>query len=93
MDLDTCPDVTRVTDALQLRGRTLTLDLAGVYFMDSMCLNMLLRLRQRADIEDGTLELCGLQDQPRRLLDLTGAAGLFSIFERCSPEPVHVTRV
>ncbi|MFG3479235.1 STAS domain-containing protein [Streptomyces sp. NPDC047980] len=79
LDVDTCPRVTRVTDTVPLPGRTLSLDLSGISFMDSSSLNMLLVLLRRAEAEKGALELCGVQDQARRLLELTGAGGLFNI--------------
>ncbi|MEU4131469.1 STAS domain-containing protein [Streptomyces wuyuanensis] len=79
LDCDTCPRVTRVTDTVSLTGRTLGLDLSGVYFMDSSSLNMLLALRLRAEAENGALELYGMQEQGRRLLQLTGAGVLFSV--------------
>ncbi|MFJ6949664.1 STAS domain-containing protein [Streptomyces wuyuanensis] len=79
LDFDTCPRVTRVTDTLPLTGRTLGLDLSGVSFMDSCSLNMLLALRLRAEAENGALELYGMQEQGRRLLQLTGAEVLFDV--------------
>ncbi len=48
LDLHPCPRITEATDALTLRGQTLTLDLSSVTFMDSSALNMLLVLRRRA---------------------------------------------
>ncbi|MFD7610713.1 STAS domain-containing protein [Streptomyces sp. NPDC059828] len=77
LDIDTCPYVTRATERLALRDNTLTVDMSGVSFMDSSSLNMLLRLRQRAQAEGGLLELCGLQQQAQRVLEITGANELF----------------
>ncbi|MEU6702666.1 STAS domain-containing protein [Streptomyces wuyuanensis] len=79
LDFDTCPRVIRVTDTVSLTGRTLGLDLSGVSFMDSSSLNMLLVLRLRAETENGALELYGMQEQGRRLLQLTGAEMLFDV--------------
>ncbi|WP_431967940.1 STAS domain-containing protein [Actinacidiphila sp. bgisy160] len=86
LDLETCPQVTAVTDALQLCGRTLRMDLSGVTFIGSTSLNMLLSLRLRAEVEEGTLELAGLQPQAEHVLALTGTRELFRI--RPSDAPV-----
>ncbi|MDX3234210.1 STAS domain-containing protein [Streptomyces sp. ME03-5709C] len=79
LDLDTCPQVTAVTDAVRLRGRTLRVDLSGVTFIGSTSLNMLLSLHLRAETEGGALELTGLQHQAQRVLALTGTCELFRI--------------
>ncbi|MFE9804574.1 STAS domain-containing protein [Streptomyces goshikiensis] len=77
LDMDTCSRVTATTDTLTLDGNTLVLDLSAVTFMDSSGLNMLLTLRNRAEAEQGTLELRGLPGQVLRLLDITGTRDLF----------------
>ena len=79
LDFDTCPQVAQVTDVVIMRGRTVSLDLAGVSFMDASGLGLLQCLRRRASAEDGVLELCGLQAQPQRVLDLTGTRNEFRI--------------
>lgn len=79
LDLATCPYVTRATDTIPLRGRTLTLELSAVTFMDSTGLNMLLGLRERARAEGGTLDLAGLPDQARKVLAHTGTGDLFTL--------------
>ncbi|MGW0286248.1 STAS domain-containing protein [Streptomyces sp. NPDC003236] len=72
LDFDTCPRITRVTDTVSIRDRVLCLDLAGVSFMDASGLGLLQSLLRDTEAEGGTLELSGLQDQPRRVLELTG---------------------
>lgn len=79
LDMDTCPHITVTTDSLALGGLTLVLDLSAVTFIDSSGLNTLLTLRNRAKVEQGTLELCGLPDQALRLLDITGTRDLFTL--------------
>ncbi|MCX5129920.1 STAS domain-containing protein [Streptomyces sp. NBC_00193] len=79
IDMDTCPHITATLDLVTLDGRTLVLDLSAITFMDSSGLNLLLTLRNRAEAEQGTLELCGLPDQALRLLDITGARDLFTL--------------
>ncbi|MFJ7158777.1 STAS domain-containing protein [Streptomyces sp. NPDC101118] len=79
LDLSTSAHVTQATDALVLTGRTLSVDLAAVPFIDSSGLNMLLTLRRRAEQEHAGLELRGLGRQALRLLDLTGSRDLFHL--------------
>ncbi|MFI5639458.1 STAS domain-containing protein [Streptomyces goshikiensis] len=79
LDMDTCPRVTATTRTVSLDGRTLVLDFSAVTFMDSSGLNMLLTLRNRAEAEQGTLELRGLPSQSLRLLDITGTRDLFTL--------------
>ncbi|GEK00351.1 STAS domain-containing protein [Streptomyces sp. ATE26] len=73
LDLETCPVLAQAAFAEPLGGMTLHLELSGVSFMDSSGLNLLLQLHQRLDGEGGRLLVSGLQDQPARVLHLTGA--------------------
>ncbi|MFD8417480.1 STAS domain-containing protein [Streptomyces sp. NPDC059650] len=79
LDISTSPHITEAASPVLLNGRTLSLDLSGVPFMDSSGLNALLSLRQRAQHENGNLELRGLNRQALRLLDITGARSLFQL--------------
>ncbi|MFD0354047.1 STAS domain-containing protein [Streptomyces sp. NPDC127110] len=79
LDLATCPRVTRAIDGIPLAGRTLTLELSAVTFMDPTGLNMLLGLRERARAEGGTLDLAGVPEQAQNVLDLTGTGELFPL--------------
>ncbi|MFG2265742.1 STAS domain-containing protein [Streptomyces sp. NPDC048720] len=71
LDFDTCPRITEVTDDVSLGDRTLCLDMAGVSFMDASGLTLLQSLNRNTEAQGGTLELSGLQEQPRRILELT----------------------
>ncbi|MFJ9821986.1 STAS domain-containing protein [Streptomyces sp. NPDC101151] len=82
LDLDTFPRVVHVTDQVSLRGRILCLDLSGMPFMDASGLELLQRLQERADAEGGLLELCDMQAEPQRVLDLTGTRTRFRIVAR-----------
>ncbi|WP_405977589.1 STAS domain-containing protein [Streptomyces sp. NBC_00158] len=79
LDLATCPHLIRATDTIPLEGRMLTLELSAVTFMDSTGLNMLLGLRERARAEGGTLDLAGLPEQARNVLDHTSTSDLFAL--------------
>ncbi|MFE5405228.1 STAS domain-containing protein [Streptomyces sp. NPDC056580] len=76
LDLETCPALAQAAFVEPLGGLTLHLEMSGVSFMDSSGLNLLLQLHQRLDAEGGRLLVSGLQDQPTRVLYLTGAYDL-----------------
>ncbi|WP_282793604.1 STAS domain-containing protein [Streptomyces sp. CC224B] len=79
LDIRTCPRVEEATAVLPVGNKTLHLDLSGVSFMDSMGLNLLLRLRNRIHGSGGHLVLAGVQAQPCAVLRLTEAHALFDI--------------
>ncbi|MGW6877557.1 STAS domain-containing protein [Streptomyces xanthophaeus] len=86
LDLDTCSCVTEAVAALALEGRVLAVDLSALTFMDSMGLNVLLRLRERARAEGWSLELRGVPAQTLRVFDLTETRHLFIFTPRLAPE-------
>ncbi|MGI5484832.1 STAS domain-containing protein [Streptomyces lavendofoliae] len=79
MDIHTYPQVEEATTVLPIGDKTLYLDLSGMPFMDSMGLNLLLRLRNRMQATGGRLILVHLQGQPSGVLHLTEAYTLFDI--------------
>jgi anti-anti-sigma factor len=72
-----------ILSAWDERGRPgpLILDLAGVWRMDSSGAGTLLEIWHRAEDAGVRLEIHGLRHSPRRLLQRTGLADLFSIAE------------
>ncbi|MCU7826590.1 STAS domain-containing protein [Kitasatospora sp. DSM 101779] len=66
--------------ALDAAAAALCLDLGGVGFCDSSGLNLLLRLRSRARERGVRLVLSSLPPQTKRLLDMTGADTVFTVF-------------
>ena len=63
--------------------RSLTVDCAGVTFMDSSGIAVLLRLRQQMAALGGELRVTGLRAQPGRVLRAAGLERLISIeYER-----------
>ncbi|MFC8008521.1 STAS domain-containing protein [Streptomyces olivaceus] len=82
IDLQTCTELAHVTAAVPF-DETLHLDLAGVPFMDSSGLHLILDLRRRLQAEGGQLSLVGLRDQPTHLLQLTGSDELLIA---CEPD-------
>ena len=57
----------------------LVLDLGGVTFMDSSGIALLLRARRRMEALGGTLMVCHVPDQARRVLDAAGIDRLITI--------------
>ncbi|MFD9093214.1 STAS domain-containing protein [Streptomyces collinus] len=87
LDFDTCPQVSEVTDTVDVRDRILCLDLAGVAFMDASGLGLLQTLSREAVTHGGHLELSGLQAQPQHVLDLTGTRAQFHMTSPRPPGP------
>lgn len=59
--------------------RKLVLDFSGVTFMDSSGIALILRAQQRVQNLDGTLLLCHVPPQAKRVLDAAGINRLVSI--------------
>lgn len=59
--------------------KKLVLDLAGVTFMDSSGIALILRSQQRMQLLEGSLMVCNVPDQARRVLDAAGIGRLVSI--------------
>ncbi|MFE7183444.1 STAS domain-containing protein [Streptomyces erythrochromogenes] len=78
LDMDTCPYLTEVADALDPHGQHLLLDLSAVTFMDCQALHAFLALHHRAEALDGTLQLLNVPEHGLRLFDITGIRRLFT---------------
>jgi anti-sigma B factor antagonist len=78
LDLNTAPQLEeRLEAALAAGGSGLLLDLSGCEFIDSTGIGLIVRAWQRLDADpdsdgEGRFALCGLSDQVRRLLEITG---------------------
>ena len=59
--------------------RTLILDFAGVTFMDSSGIALILRSQQRMQLLEGSVVLRNIPAQARRVLDAAGIGRLVSI--------------
>jgi anti-anti-sigma factor len=82
LDLNSAPALTRrLRELLSLQPSTLTLDLAGVTFMDSSGLSALVAALHEADVRGVGFALASVPDQAHRVLHLTDTAGLFHILE------------
>ena len=59
--------------------RQLVLDMAGVTFMDSSGIALILRAQQRMQLLDGSLLVCNVPSQARRVLDAAGVGRLITL--------------
>ena len=57
----------------------LVLDMAGVTFMDSSGIALILRAQQRMHLMDGSVLVCNVPPQARRVLDAAGIGRLVTI--------------
>ena len=59
--------------------RMLVMDLSGVTFMDSSGIALILRAQQRMQLLDGSMMVCNVPEQARRVLDAAGIGRLVTI--------------
>lgn len=59
--------------------KRLVLDLSGITFMDSSGIALILRSQQRMQLLDGTLLVCNVPEQAKRVLDAAGIGRLVTI--------------
>ena len=59
--------------------KKLVLDMAGVTFMDSSGIALILRAQQRMQLLDGSLLVCNVPQQAKRVLDAAGIGRLVTI--------------
>ncbi|GHF21925.1 hypothetical protein GCM10017786_65090 [Amycolatopsis deserti] len=65
----------------------LVLDFAGLNFFDSACISALIRAKTSAEERGGTVKLANVDRYARRILDITGLLGSFTIEGEESPSP------
>ena len=59
--------------------KKLVLDMTGVTFMDSSGIDLILRAQQRMRLLDGSLLVCHVPEQAKRVLDAAGIGRLVTI--------------
>ena len=59
--------------------RKLVMDFSGVTFMDSSGIALILRAQQRMQLLDGSILVCNVPQQARRVLDAAGIGRLVTI--------------
>ena len=89
LDLGTAPQLEGPLEEALATGSGLLIDLSACEFIDSTGIARLVRAWQRLDGEpgdgvgeNGGFALCGLNDQVRRLLELSGLSNSLSIHPR-----------
>ena len=81
LDTETAADVELVLQDLLAAGeRRYLVDLAGIGYVSSAGLRVLLALAKKLDGGKGELKLCGLNASVRQVFDMTGFSKLFAIF-------------
>jgi len=80
LDASTAPEAEKVlTESMAAAEPRLVLDLAGVDYVSSAGLRVLLATAKRVKRERGRLVLCGLQEQVREVLEMSGMLPLFTV--------------
>lgn len=84
LDLSTAPQLEQPLEEALSSNDSLLIDLSACEFIDSTGIALLVRAWQRLDGEPGSegdsrFALCGLNNQVRRLLELSGLASSLSI--------------
>jgi anti-sigma B factor antagonist len=79
LDLNTAPQLEQRLEAAPAASGTLLIDLSGCEFIDSTGIGLIVKAWQSLDADaegdgEGRFALCGLSDQVRRLLEITGLA-------------------
>ena len=59
--------------------KVLVLDMSGITFMDSSGIALILRAQQRMQLLDGSILVCNVPAQARRVLDAAGIGRLATI--------------
>ena len=59
--------------------KVLVLDMSGITFMDSSGIALILRAQQRMQLLDGSILVCNVPAQARRVLDAAGVGRLVTI--------------
>jgi anti-anti-sigma factor len=72
LDLTSTVGLRACLDVLDPGWRRVTIDLAGITFLDSNGIHELLRVRQRCAAERRQLEVVGARPNVRRVLDIAG---------------------
>jgi len=81
LDTETAVDVElSLQDLLAVGERQFIIDLAGIGYVSSAGLRVLLSLAKQLDGGKGTLRLCGLNPSVKQVFDVAGFSKLFTIF-------------
>ncbi len=71
--------------------RRICVDVAGVHFMDSTGINVLLTQRMRMLESGGSIHICNPSADARRIVEITGLCEVFFEADRCPRQPAVET--
>jgi len=69
-----------VEASLQADDRSVVFDLAGMSYLSSAGIRILIATKKRLKERGGTLALAGIQDYPKSVLDMAGVTPIFSLY-------------
>jgi len=82
VDIETAPQLSdHAVSAIRDHSAEILLDLSRVTFMDSTGLQLLLSIRERAELAGGGLGLVGVTRPVMKVLNMTGLASTFAFFD------------
>jgi anti-sigma B factor antagonist len=80
IDIQSAPELRdELLRVIRRRGAQLTLDLAGVTFLDCAGLNVLLATRRRAQLENGSVRIVRASPRVLRMISLLGLERVFAL--------------
>ena len=72
-----------INEMLQSSDKDVAIDLSDVQFIDSSGLSVLISVLKELRKADSALTLCGLQEQPTELMEITQLGLVFKIEKEC----------
>ena len=69
-----------VEASLQADDRSVVFDLAGMSYLSSAGIRVLIVVKRRLKERGGILALAGMQDYPKNVLDMAGVTPIFSLY-------------
>jgi anti-sigma B factor antagonist len=81
VDLATSPELQNALDTALEGSTEVVIDLSQVTFLDSTGLGVLVRAHRRAGEQGARLRLVVTESTVRRVIDVTGLAGVFSLYD------------
>lgn len=75
-----------IMEEIETGSNHIILDFSDVEFVDSSGLSVVIATFKQLNSIDGTLQLCGLQEQPLELLQITQLHKIFEIIDSCGDQ-------
>ena len=71
-------------EELEKETKDVLIDLSPVTFVDSSGLSVLIAIFKQLAVNKHTMKLCGLQEQPMELLEITHLHKVFTLVDNCN---------